>query len=126
MYHRYQYPRNNNAWHIGLSPKITITMYKIQANASGTRTIEISNDHLATIEKYSLFEHLVDSNGVVDEDVLEKLKLNIRSLLESDANSDKQLLDLCLDVIYHKDMKALGLKNLLALYTEKYHNATAD
>jgi hypothetical protein len=101
-------------------------MYKIQANASGTRTIEISNDHLATIEKYSLFEHLVDSNGVVDEDVLEKLKLNIRSLLESDANSDKQLLDLCLDVIYHKDMKALGLKNLLALYTEKYHNATAD
>lgn len=126
MYHRYQYPRSNNAWHIGLSPKITITMYKIQANASGTRTIEISNDHLATIEKYSLFEHLVDSNGVVDEDVLEKLKLNIRSLLESDANSDKQLLDLCLDVIYHKDMKALGLKNLLALYTEKYHNATAD
>ena len=74
-------------------------MYKIQANASGTRSIEVSN-------------------GIVDEQVLDKLKLNVRSLLESSGISDKDLLDLCLDVIYNNNMKALGLANLVALYKE--------
>ena len=93
-------------------------MYKIQANASGTRSIEVSEKHLETLAKYSLLDSLVDSNGIVDEQVLDKLKLNVRSLLESSGVSDKDLLDLCLDVIYNNNMKALGLSNLLALYKE--------
>lgn len=91
-------------------------MYKIQANTSGTRSIEISDEHLETIDRYQLFRDLIDSNGYVDEQVLEKLKLNIRSLLESDGGSDKALLDLCLDVIYHQNMKALGLQQLVLLF----------
>ena len=65
--------------------------YKIQTNSSGTRSIEISEDHLQTIEQYQLFRDLIDSNGYVDEDVLNKLKLNIRSLLESDAATARPL-----------------------------------
>ena len=30
-------------------------MYTIQANPSGTRSLEISEENLATIEKYGLF-----------------------------------------------------------------------
>ena len=93
-------------------------MAKIQTNASGTRSIEVSEQHLATIEQYQLLRDLIDSNGYVDEDVLEKLKLNIRSLLESEAGRDKQLLDLCLDVVYHPNMKALGLQNLVQLFKD--------
>lgn len=93
-------------------------MYKIQANASGTRNIEVSDEHLETIRKYALLKNLIDSNGIVDEAVLDKLKLNIRSLLESNAGRDKGLLDLCLDVIYNSNMKALGLQNLAILYVE--------
>ena len=88
----------------------------IQANSSGTRSIEITEEHLATIRKYSLINGLIDSNGIVDESVLDKLKLNIRALLDSVGTSDKALLDLCFDVVYHKDMKALGLHNLIILY----------
>ena len=91
---------------------------KIQSNSTGTRSIEVSNEHLLTIEKYQLFRDLIDSNGYVDEQVLDKLKLNIRSLLDSVGTSDKALLDLCFDVIYHKDMKALGLHNLILLYAD--------
>ena len=36
-------------------------MYKIQANKSGTRHIDISDEHLATIKEYSLFQDLTDS-----------------------------------------------------------------
>ena len=89
---------------------------KIQTNSSGTRSIEVSDNHLLTIEKYQLFRDLIDSNGYVDEQVLDKLKLNIRSLLEGDAGKDKTLLDLCLDVIYHPNMKAFGLQQLVLLY----------
>ena len=91
---------------------------KIQANASGTRSIEVSEEHLHTIERYSLLKNLVDSNGIVDEAVLDKLKLNVRSILESQPSADKSLLDLCLDVIYNPNMKALGLHNLVLLYIE--------
>lgn len=91
---------------------------KIQANATGTRSIEVTEEHLQTIEKYQLFRDLIDSNGYVDEQVLEKLKLNVRSLLESEAGHDKQLLDLCLDVLYNSNMKALGLQNLYTCYME--------
>ena len=89
---------------------------KIQTNSSGTRSIEVSDEHLLTIEKYQLFRDLIDSNGYVDEQVLDKLKLNIRGLLEGDAGKDKTLLDLCLDVIYHPNMKAFGLQQLVLLY----------
>ena len=93
-------------------------MNKIQANPSGTRSIDVSDQHLETIEKYQLFRNLIDSNGYVDEQVLEKLKLNIRSLLESESGKDKALLDLCLDVIYHPNMKAFGLQRLVLLFIE--------
>lgn len=93
-------------------------MHKIQANASGTRSIEVSDQHLETIRKYSLLNALVDSNGIVDEAVLDKLKFNVRSLLESTGVADKDLLDLCLDVIYNNNMKAIGLANLVTLYKE--------
>ena len=91
-------------------------MYKIQTNSSGTRSILISEEHLQTIEDYQFFRDLIDSNGYVDEQVLDKLKLNIRSLLESEAGKDKRLLDLCLDVIYHNNMKAYGLQQLVLLF----------
>lgn len=58
-------------------------MYTIQTNPTGTRTMDISDEHLQTIEKYALFQHLIDSNGIVDESVLDKLKLNVRSLIAS-------------------------------------------
>ena len=91
-------------------------MYKIQSNPSGTRSIDVSEKHLETIEKYQLFSGLIDSNGFVDEQVLDKLKLNIRAMLETDTLEDKSLLDLCLDVIYHQNMKAFGLQQLVLLY----------
>lgn len=93
-------------------------MYKIQANQSGTRSIEVSDLHLETIDKYQLLRNLVDSNGIIDEGVLEKLKFNVRALLEADNCQDKALLDLCLDVIYNSNMKALGLHNLVLLYVD--------
>ncbi len=93
-------------------------MYRIQANPSGTRSIEVGDEHLQTLKNYNLLEGQVDSNGIVDEQVLEKLKLNIRSLLESGDGKDKALLDLCLDVIYHPNMKAFGLKRLVTLFNE--------
>ena len=99
-------------------------MAKIQTNSSGTRSIEVSGEHLQTIEDYQLLRDLIDSTGYVDEDVLDKLKLNIRSMLESDAGRDKRLLDLCLDVIYHPNMKALGLQNLITLFLNWKKNQT--
>ncbi len=93
-------------------------MYKIQANQSGTRSIEVSDQHLQTIEKYSLLRDLIDSNGIIDEMVLDKLKFNVRSMLESEAGKDKDLLDLCLDVIYNNNMKAFGLHKLVLLYID--------
>lgn len=93
-------------------------MFSIQANASGTRSIEITEEHLQTIEQYSLFQGLIDSNGIVDESVLDKLKFNVRSLLQSAEVTDASLLALCFDVLYHKDMKALGLHNLILLFIE--------
>ncbi|MBQ7156705.1 MAG: hypothetical protein IJR86_02760 [Bacteroidaceae bacterium] len=90
-------------------------MYKIQANASGTRSIEVTEEHLLTIEKYSLFKGLVPSNGIVDETTLESLKHNVKSfILNNDECAD--LADLCTNVIYHDNMKVFGLKELIMLY----------
>ena len=91
-------------------------MYKIHSNQSGSRSIDITEKHLETIEKYQLFRDLIDSHGFVDEQVLDKLKLNVRSLLESETGRDNDLLDLCLDVIYHANMKSFGLQQLIILF----------
>lgn len=91
-------------------------MFTIQTNTSGTRSMNISEENLKTIEKYSLFQQLIDSSGIVDESVLEKLKLNIRSIIGSSEKDCKDLLDLCLNVIYHDNMKAFGLHQLIMLY----------
>ena len=48
-------------------------MNKIQANPSGTRSIDVSDLHLETIEKYQLFRDLIDSNGYVDANVVKSL-----------------------------------------------------
>ena len=93
-------------------------MYNIQANESGTRSINVSDENLETLRSFSLLQFLVDSNGIITEQSLDKLKLTIRSLLTTPQGSDKNLLDLCIDVIYHRDMKAFGLKNLIALYNQ--------
>lgn len=93
-------------------------MYKIQANPTGTRSIEVSEEHLQTISKYALLKNLIDSMGIIDETVLDKLKFTLRALLESEAGKDKALLDLCLDVIYHNNMKAFGLHQLTLLYID--------
>ena len=93
-------------------------MYKIQANPTGTRSIEVSEEHLQTIRKYVLLKNLIDSTGIIDESVLDKLKFTLRALLESEAGKDKALLDLCLDVIYHNNMKAFGLHQLTLLYID--------
>lgn len=91
-------------------------MYTITTNASGTRTINVNAQHLETISEYNLFADLIDSNGFVDDAVLDKLRLNIRSLLETGGDNNKQLLSLCFDVIYHPNMKAFGLQQLIVLY----------
>lgn len=93
-------------------------MFTIQANQSGTRSINVSEENLQTIRRYSLFQLLIDSNGIVTEESLDKLKLTIRSLLTTPEGSAKELLDLCIDVIYHRDMKAFGLQNLMTLYKQ--------
>lgn len=92
--------------------------YKIQANASGTRSINVTEAHLKTIKQYALMRNLVDSNGIIDESVLDKLKLNARAALEAAPEADKRLTDLCLDVIYNDNMKAFGLRQLADLYAK--------
>ncbi len=96
-------------------------MYSITTNKSGTRSMVISDAHLLTIEKYQLFSGLVDSNGIVDESVLNKLKLTVRSLIASQEEC-KDLLNLCVDVLFHDNMKAIGLSALMALYNEWLEN----
>lgn len=101
-------------------------MAKIQANSSGTRSIEVTEQHLQTLEQYQLLRDLIDSHGYVDEEVLEKLKLNIRALLESEAGRNKALLDLCLDVVYNPNMKAFGLQQLYLHYMEWKNRGNAN
>ena len=74
-------------------------MYTIQTTPTGTRNLEISEEHLQTIRKYALFEHLIDSNGIVDESVLDKLKLNVRSLIASSEYNCKNLIDIYINKI---------------------------
>lgn len=93
-------------------------MYDIQLNESGTRHMNVTDQNLETIRKYNLFNGLVSSTGYVTETELEKLKLNIRSLIASSKENTKDLLDLCIDVVYHDKMKSYGLKNLIQTYID--------
>ena len=90
---------------------------KINANASGTRTIEVTEVQLQIIRRYSLLDRIANSAGIIDEDSLNKLRLTVRSLIASQTMASKELLELCL-VLYHEDMKALGLNNLMKCYNE--------
>ena len=101
---------------------------KINANASGTRTIEVTVEQMQIVKKYSLFDRIANSTGVIDEESLNKLRLTVRSLIASQTMASKELLDIC-PILYHEDMKALGLKNLIKCYTEwmaSCEAATAD
>lgn len=90
-------------------------MFQIQTNASGTRHLTITEEHLLTIEKYSLFRDLIDSHGLVTESVLDKLKLNVRSMMETEQDCS-DLVSLCQEVLFHDNMKAFGLHQLITLY----------
>ena len=90
---------------------------KINANASGTRTIEVSEEQLQIIRKYSLLDRIANSTGVIDEESLNKLRLTVRSLIASQTMASNELLEIC-PILYHEDMKALGLRNLMKCYTE--------
>jgi len=79
--------------------------------------MDIEEKHLLTIEKFNLLADLLDSNGIVDDNVLYKLKLNARSLLDN-TNGDPELLELCKDVIFHNNMKAFALHQLILLYID--------
>ncbi|MGM9688225.1 MAG: hypothetical protein ACI3YD_04170 [Alloprevotella sp.] len=101
-------------------------MYDIQLNESGTRHMNVTRENMETIRKYNLFNGLANSTGYITENELDKLKLNIRALIASCHEDTKDLLDLCIDVIYHDKMKAFGLKNLIAAYEEWNNNTAAD
>lgn len=83
----------------------------------GSRKLSVDEAHLNTIDHYSLFTDLLDSNGIVEEGVLEKLRLNVRSLL-SNGEPDPKLIDLCEHILFHSDMKAFGLHQLILLYID--------
>lgn len=87
-------------------------MITIQANAKGTRFIEVTDEHIATIQQYNLLSGLVGSNSMVTEETLESLRMQVRALLENNPQ-DEALLNLCQNVIFHDNMKALGLENLI-------------
>ena len=90
--------------------------YTIYLNEKNTHSLEITEENMKTIQEYGLFDDLVDSNGYVDETILDKLKFNIRSLLVNNETNSKDLLDLCIDIIYHDKMKSYGLSQLLQAY----------
>lgn len=92
-------------------------MYRIICNMKGSRTMAITDEHLETIDKYYLFSNLLDSNGIVDEMILEKLQLNLRALLER-TGGEVELVNLAKDVVFHENMKALALHQLILLYLD--------
>ena len=93
--------------------------YIIQLNEKGSRSLLVTSQHLATIKKFRLFDGLVDSSGYITEETLDKLKFRIRSMIASSTDDSKDLLDLCIDVIYHNYMKSFGLSQLIKLSKEQ-------
>ena len=100
-------------------------MYTINANASGTRTIEITESNLQIIKKYSLFMQIADSTGNISVETLDKLRFTVRPLIASQEEDSKELLELCL-VLYNDNMKPLGLINLIQCYNNWEASATAE
>lgn len=92
--------------------------YTIQLNKTGTRNLEVTEENLQTLQSYNLLNGLIESHGYVTEEQLDKLKYTIRRLIANAESNSKALVDLCIDVVYHNDMKAYGLQNLLSLYRE--------
>lgn len=88
----------------------------IKLNPSGTHTLEVTNEQLAVIDKYSLFQDLVDSHGYIDNDVLERLRLNVRSIIAGNEADTADLLALCHKVLFAPKMKTYGLHQLIELY----------
>lgn len=95
-------------------------MYKIQTNNTGSREMFITDEHLQTIRQRQLFKDLVDSTGFVNEDVLDKLKLMVRSIMENEKNCD-DLIRFSQEVLYNDNMKAHGLNQLIILYKNWIH-----
>lgn len=94
-----------------------MVMFEIIANEKGSRHILLTDAHLETIKKYALFHQLVDSNGYVDDVVLEKLQMNVRALIEQEEDN-ADLVTLCHEVIYHDNMKPFALQQLLLFYSD--------
>lgn len=92
-------------------------MYTIKANASGTRTIKITESNLQTVKKYSLFMQIAGSTGDISVETLDKLRFTVRSLIASCEDDSKDLLELCL-VLYDENMKPLGLSNFIECYKQ--------
>lgn len=90
-------------------------MYKIPTNITGSREMYITDEHLKTIKERSLFKDLVGSTGIINEDVLDKLKMMVRSLLENEPESH-DLISFSHEVLYNDNMKAHGLGQLIQLY----------
>ena len=109
------HPTASGGWALTI-PYIYRIMYDIQLNESGTRHLQLTEENLRTIRKYKLLEGLVGSAGFVTETELNKLRMNVRALIASSTENTKDLLDLCIDVIYHDKMKAYGLRNLIEAY----------
>lgn len=105
----------------------TDAMYTIQANASGTRTLEVTEKYLETIRKYSLLTQIADSTGNVSEETLDKVRFTLRSLVGSAEEKEdaKELLELCF-LFYNDNMKPLGLNNLIELYKKWEATAATD
>jgi hypothetical protein len=95
---------------------------KIQLNEKATHFLEITEQHLQTLQQYALFQDLVDSTGYVTEDTLLRLKLHTRSLLLSTSPVPQDLLDLYAEVICHNKMKAYGLKQLIEAYVDFFES----
>lgn len=96
--------------------------HTITTNPTATRSIDITEEHLQTLRRYSLLTDLLDSHGIVDESVLEKLRLNARALLEHHSG-EPDLLALCQQVLFHDNMKAYGLHQLILLYLARFEDA---
>lgn len=99
---------------------------KIQANPKGSRFIEVTDQHFETIKKYNLFNDFLNSTGYIDEQTVEKIQRLCRQILESGHSDDKDLMNLCIDVIYHTDMKPLGLRNLMLAYIDYMNKNDKD
>jgi len=91
-------------------------MHTIQLNPRGTRHLDVTDENLQTLRRYRLLDNLRTSAGTIDETTLEKLRRTLRALIASQHDDVQALLDVCVDVVYHRDMKAFGLEQLIQLY----------